>query len=44
MPLTGVRVNFVRLFGSWAATEEPRKQMQIENPSVYQQQRLADQQ
>ena len=33
----------MQLFGPWTATEGPWKQMQIENPNAYQQQRIADQ-
>jgi hypothetical protein len=34
----------MQLFGPWTATEGPWKTMQIEDPSPYQRQRLADQQ
>jgi hypothetical protein len=36
--------NVMQLFGPWTAIEGPWKPMQIENPTFYQQQRLADQQ
>ncbi|MCX7596932.1 MAG: hypothetical protein N2235_24950 [Fischerella sp.] len=36
--------NVMQLFSPWTATEGPWKPMQIENPSFYQRQRLADQQ
>jgi hypothetical protein len=35
--------NVMQLFGPWTATEGPWRTMQIENPSPYQRQRLADQ-
>ena len=34
----------MQLFGPWTATEGPWKAMQIKNPNLYEQQRLADQQ
>jgi hypothetical protein len=34
----------MQLFGPWTATEGPWKAMQIKDPNIYQQQRLADQQ
>jgi hypothetical protein len=35
--------NVMQLFGPWTATEGPWKQMQIENPTAEERQRLADQ-